>query len=92
MKKLLSLLFFKLRLALLAGIGRFVILPIFKALFSAIVRRLARQADTVRCAQAEAEPAFAPAYARASSTPRQPVTLNGEWRRIDPAGDRRQNW
>lgn len=96
MKKLLSLLFFKLRLALLAGIGRFVILPIFKALFSAIVRRLARQADTVRRAQAEAEPAFAPAYARAyaraSSAPRQPVTLNGECRRIDPAGDRRQNW
>lgn len=88
MKKLLSLLFFKLRLALLAGIGRFIILPIVKALF----RRLARQADAVRRTQTEGEPDFTPAYARASSTPRQPVTLNGEWRRVDPAGDRRQNW
>ena len=88
MKKLLSLLFFKFRLALLAGIGRFIILPIFKALF----RRMARQADTVRRAQTEAEPAFAPAYARSGtsgSAPRDPITLDGEWRRIN---DRRQNW
>ncbi|HET7776465.1 MAG TPA: hypothetical protein VFK74_08865 [Azospira sp.] len=82
MKKLLSLLFFKFRLALLAGLGRFVILPIVKALF----RRLARQAETMRQAQTE------PAYARAPShnaTPQQPVTIDGEWRRVN---DRRQNW
>ncbi len=82
MKKLLATLLFKFRLALLAGIGRFIILPIVKALF----RRLARQAEAMRPAPAE------PAYARAAShnaTPQQPLTIDGEYRRVN---DRRQNW
>jgi len=82
MKKLISLLFFKFRLALLAGIGRFIILPVIKALF----RRMARQAETM--ARPQAEPAYARAYSM-DSTPRQPVTIDGEWRREN---DRRQNW
>ena len=82
MKKLLATLGFKFRLALLAGIGRFIILPIIKALF----RRLARQAEAMRPAQAE--PAYARAYGT-DSTSHQPVTIDGEWRRVN---DRRQSW
>lgn len=81
MKKLLATLLFKFRLALLAGIGRFIILPIVKALF----RRMARQAEAMR-------PAPEPAYARAAShnaTHQRPVTIDGEYRRVH---DRRQNW
>lgn len=82
MKKLLATLLFKFRLALLTGIGRFIILPIIKAVF----RRMAPQAEATGPAQAE--PAYARAYSM-DSTPRQPVTLDGEWRRVN---DRRQNW
>ena len=88
MKKLLATLLFKFRLIVLAGIGRFIILPIVKALF----RRMTRQAEAMsQPHQPQAEPAYARAYS-ADSTPNQPVTIDGEWRRVNPAGDRRQNW
>lgn len=82
MKKLLTALLFKFRLALLAGIGRFIILPIFRALF----RHLAGRAQAMHRARETAAPA--PAYAR-ESAPRSPLTLDGEWRRVN---DRRQDW
>ena len=89
MKTLLANLFFKLRLVLLAGLGRFVILPLIRALGKALFRRMERQAEAM--APARPEPAYARAYSM-DSTPHQPVTLDGEWRRVNPAGDRRQNW
>lgn len=84
MKTLLATLLTKVRLALLVGLGRFVIAPLIRALIRRLMTSMARQASSPMSAR--------PAYARSQEAPRDGEVIEGQWRRISGSGDRRQNW